>query len=99
MKAKRTTPRQKAHDRTPPAPLHTRRPCGGPHRGEGARGAVAETGPNQALEPTAPMVVFTHTAVCPWRGGSPQAFGSRGAEEYEADSSYLHPGIIKTLLY
>ena len=31
--------------------------------------------PNNALEPTAPMVAFTHAAVRTWRGGSPRAFG------------------------
>src|SRR5262245_8121947 len=31
--------------------------------------------PNNALEPTAPMVAFTHAAVSTWRGGSPRAFG------------------------
>jgi len=41
---------------------------------------VARTGPNIALEPTAPMVVFTHAAVRPWRGGSPRAFGFRFAD-------------------
>ena len=37
-KAKTTIPRQTGQDRTPPAPLHTRRPCGGPHRGGTGRG-------------------------------------------------------------
>ena len=46
---------------------------------EGRAVRLTRAAPNKALEPTAPMVAFTHAAVSTWRGGSPRALGASGA--------------------
>ena len=46
---------------------------------------------NIAVEPTPTSL---RSCLAPALGrGSPRAFGPRGAEEHDTDSTYLHPGI------
>jgi len=45
---------------------------------------VARTGPNIALEPTAPMVALWYAAVRPWRGGSPLALDLKTKMQYNS---------------